>query len=119
MTKKQKELLDWLRTWFREHEHAPSLDEIAAGLGTAKSAAHRMLGMLERDGYIVRLPFSARNLRLTEMAVPPAPAPVDRMRAAVEALFSDGVLHEDESAGVAVVDMNRLGALELAWKGDA
>jgi DNA-binding IclR family transcriptional regulator len=112
MTPKQHQLLEWLRQWFRAHEYGPSYDEIAAALGICKSNVHRCVALLRRDGYLVR-EAGVRGLRLTAKGWGKT-SPL----AAARALIEDGIISEDENTGHAVVDMNRLGALELALKGD-
>lgn len=114
MTKKQKILLDWLRQWFRCHEYSPSYGEIIAALGlSTRSNACRYIKVLEREGYVTRQPGTARTLALTAKGRGEA-----SLTDAARALIEDGIISEDETTGRAVVDMDRLGALELAWRGD-
>ena len=63
LTKKQKELLDFLRE--REGEVSPSFDEMREALGLAsKSGIHRLVKGLEDRGYVNRIPNRKRTIRL-------------------------------------------------------
>ena len=63
LTKKQKELLDFLRE--QEGEVSPSFDEMREALGLAsKSGIHRLVKGLEDRGYVSRIPNRKRTIRL-------------------------------------------------------
>ena len=63
LTKKQKELLDFLQE--QEGEVSPSFDEMREALGLAsKSGIHRLVKGLEDRGYINRIPSRKRTIRL-------------------------------------------------------
>ena len=63
LTKKQKELLDFLRE--QEGEVSPSFDEMREALGLAsKSGIHRLVKGLEDRGYVNRIPNRKRTIRL-------------------------------------------------------
>lgn len=114
MTVKQAALLNWLRAWFETHMAAPSYQEIIDGIGMkSRSAAKRHIDLLQREGYVTRQPGTARTLALTAKGRGEA-----SLTDAARALIEDGIISEDETTGRAVVDMDRLGALELAWRGD-
>jgi repressor LexA len=67
MTKRQKEALDFIRSFDATNEIAPTFDEIRTGLGLAsKSGVHRLVTGLEERGLIKRLPHRARSIELTE-----------------------------------------------------
>ncbi len=67
MTKRQKEALDFIRSFDASNEITPTFDEIRAGLGLAsKSGVHRLVCGLEERGLIKRLPHRARSIELTE-----------------------------------------------------
>src|SRR3989442_15594009 len=75
LTKRQKELLDFLRTYIAEHGYAPTLDEIGRHFALGSLATvHKHLTNLERKGRIRRLANHSRALELTE--VPAAGAAV-------------------------------------------
>ena len=52
LTKRQRDVLDFLVKHFRENKRAPSLDEIGAGIGIEKSAVHGLVKALRRNGFI-------------------------------------------------------------------
>src|SRR2546427_12068504 len=75
LTKRQKELLDFLRAYIAEHGYAPTLDEIGRHFALGSLATvHKHLTNLERKGRIRRLANHSRALELTE--VPAAGAAV-------------------------------------------
>jgi len=55
-----------LRNFIVAHEHrtghAPSYEEMARGLGTSKSNAHRLASCLQERGYIRRVPRTSRSI---------------------------------------------------------
>ena len=65
LTRKQKELLDFLTAHARENEVPPSFDEMRDALGLAsKSGIHRLVSGLEERGYIRRLANRARAIEI-------------------------------------------------------
>src|SRR5690242_16702106 len=65
LTKRQKELLDFLRAYIAEHGYAPTLDEIGRHFSLASLATvHKHLQNLERKGRIRRLANHSRALEL-------------------------------------------------------
>lgn len=55
LTKRQKEILDFLKTFIEKHGYAPSLTEIAADFGLSSPATvHEHLKALEEKGFIQR-----------------------------------------------------------------
>jgi repressor LexA len=55
LTKKQKEVLDFVKKYTDKHGYAPSLDEVRKHFGLASaSTAHYYLSKLEEEGYIKR-----------------------------------------------------------------
>lgn len=114
MTTRQAAVLKWLRRWFASHLEAPSYQDIADGLGfRSKSQAYLAVDDLVRDGYVEREAGRARSIRLTAHG-----RGDDPLQAALRRLFDAGLIEEDEASGHAVVSMDALGALELAWRGD-
>src|SRR5207244_7261435 len=68
LTKRQKELLDFLRAYIAEHGYAPTLDEIGRQFALGSLATvHKHLTNLERKGRIRRLANHSRALELTEV----------------------------------------------------
>jgi repressor LexA len=65
VTRRQKELLDYLRGYIDAHGYAPTLDEIGKHFALASLATvHKHLQNLERKGRIRRLPNHSRALEL-------------------------------------------------------
>ena len=67
LTRKQKELLDYLTAHAEKSEVSPSFDEMRDALGLAsKSGIHRLVSGLEERGYIRRLANRARAIEITK-----------------------------------------------------
>lgn len=65
LTRKQKELLDFLTAHAEKSEVSPSFDEMRDALGLAsKSGIHRLVSGLEERGYIRRLANRARAIEI-------------------------------------------------------
>lgn len=65
LTRRETDLLNFLRTCEDTCMVPPSYDEMAAGIGLAsKSGIHRMLESMEKRGAIKRLPFTARTVKV-------------------------------------------------------
>ena len=83
LTKRQKEILDYVSGFIEAHGYAPSFEEIAEAFGyTSLATVHEHLSNLERKGYIRKSYNESRSLELTspdagapsEAAGAPAPA---------------------------------------------
>ncbi len=78
LTKKQYELLQFIRDRLSQSGVSPSFDEMKDALGLrSKSGIHRLISGLEERGFIRRLAHRARALevvKLPENATQPAPA---------------------------------------------
>ena len=65
LTKRQKELLDYLQAYIEEHGYAPTLEEIGRNFALGSLATvHKHLQNLERKGHIRRLPNRSRALEV-------------------------------------------------------
>ena len=65
MTKRQREALAIIRDFITEHGYPPTLQELAGLMGMkAKSAAHRMVGILVEEGHLEKDALKARAIRL-------------------------------------------------------
>ncbi|MGB1356903.1 MAG: transcriptional repressor LexA [Candidatus Puniceispirillaceae bacterium] len=65
LTRKQKDLLDYLTAHAETHDVPPSFDEMRDALGLAsKSGIHRLVSGLEERGYIRRLANRARAIEI-------------------------------------------------------
>lgn len=68
LTKRQKEILDLIKNFIKEHDYAPSYREIAENFGyksVATVAQH--IESLNRKGYLRKDPNMARSLQLTPL----------------------------------------------------
>src|SRR5262249_54202387 len=66
VTKRQKEMLDFLREYIDEHGYAPTLEEIGRHFSLGSLATvHKHLQNLERKGLIRRLANRSRALEVT------------------------------------------------------
>lgn len=69
MTRRQKEMFDYLRGYIAENGYAPTLEEIGRHFELASLATvHKHLQNLERKGVIRRLPNQSRALELATAA---------------------------------------------------
>ena len=65
LTKKQKELFDFLRKYILENEYSPSFEEMKSAVNLkSKSGIHRLITSLEQRGYIKRLKHKARAMEI-------------------------------------------------------
>lgn len=73
LTPRQRDLLDFIRSYIAKHESAPSYDEMAAGIGLrSKSPISDIIDALVERGAIDRLPNRARTVTLVEQPALPA-----------------------------------------------
>lgn len=74
LTARQREVLEWITCYMATHTHAPSLREIAAGLGMATpKQAQAVLQRLEDRGHLTWRRGAARSITLTGAAAPTVP----------------------------------------------
>lgn len=106
MTRREHDLITFLRRWFAEHEHSPSYAEIAAGLGLAsKQSVHRLIHQAVAKGLVSIDPHRARSLRLVNGE--------SELRAAAKQLIYN-VVAVRAGAGTTVVRTHDLDALDIA-----
>lgn len=75
LTAKQRELLNFLKEYQSEFDHAPSFDEMKNAIGLkSKSGIHRLVSALEERGHIRRL---ANRARAIEIIDTPSASPAD------------------------------------------
>ena len=66
LTKRQKEILDYVGGFIGSHGYAPSFEEIAESFGyTSLATVHEHLSNLERKGYIRKSYNESRSLEMT------------------------------------------------------
>jgi repressor LexA len=67
VTKRQKQILDYLKAYIERHDYAPTLEEIRRHFGLGSLATvHKHLQGLERKGFIRRLTHQSRALELAD-----------------------------------------------------
>lgn len=65
MTPRQRQTLDFIAAFIKQHGHSPSYREIADGTGiSATSAALRTVGQLHAQGHIIVRPGKHRSIEL-------------------------------------------------------
>ena len=65
LTRRQRQILDYLKTYIEEHQYAPSFEEIAAHFSFSSLATvHEHLTNLERKGFINRSHNESRSIEL-------------------------------------------------------
>ena len=67
LTKKQKELFDYLSSYIAKNEISPSFEEMKNAINLkSKSGIHRLITSLEQRGFIKRLKHKARAMEITK-----------------------------------------------------
>ena len=65
ITARQKRVLDYIRHYFDLHQEAPTIAEIGKQFGmTSSASAHNVVAILEREGFIRRIPNVSRGIQL-------------------------------------------------------
>jgi repressor LexA len=99
LTKRQKEILDYLGAFIEARGYAPSFEEIAEAFGYASLATvHEHLSNLERKGYLRKSYNESRSLELTR---PDAGAPsieLPLLGAVAAGLPIEAIAHEETLA---------------------
>ena len=68
VTKRQREILDYLASYIDDHQYAPSFEEIAAHFGfNSLATVHEHLTNLERKGLIQRSHNESRSIELVPL----------------------------------------------------
>lgn len=62
LTKRQAEILKWVKGYIGQHGYAPTMEEIAEAFGLWRTGVSQHLSLIERKGYIKRTPHVARGL---------------------------------------------------------
>ena len=71
-TKRQQEMLDFIKQFIAKVGCAPSLREIGEGIGMkSRGGVHQYLSGLHKKGLIVWIPSAVRTLKLTEKQLSP------------------------------------------------
>lgn len=114
MTRRQLDLLNFLRRWFAEHEHGPSYQDIIAG-SCFRSKGHLQVTLkrLEAHGRITMIPSRARSIRLVNNGDGRDTGRWTPLGEAARRVLAS-IAFEDPDAGMAVVSSDALGDLDLA-----
>src|SRR5450755_5088533 len=68
LTKRQKEVLDFLVSFETRHGYAPSFEEIGKGMKlTSLATVHKHISTLERKGFIRRGYNQSRSIEVTQL----------------------------------------------------
>src|SRR6185503_16062407 len=65
ITARQKRVLDYIKHYVELHQEAPTISEIGKQFGmTSSASAHNVVAILEREGFIRRIPNVSRGIQL-------------------------------------------------------
>ena len=71
LTRRQKQVLDFIVTFINRHRYSPSFEELADGLDlTSLATVHKHLQTLERKGYIRRGYNQSRSIEVVQLPRP-------------------------------------------------
>ena len=77
LTKRQKEILDFLKAFIDEHGYSPSFEEICAAFGyTSLATIHEHLTNLAAKGYIRKADRKSRSIEFPPETEPSVPLPL-------------------------------------------
>ena len=63
MTRKQSELLKYIKNYIKENDYSPSFNEMKAAVNLkSKAVVHRLIEALEKHNKIKRVKFSHRSI---------------------------------------------------------
>src|SRR5215471_17674434 len=69
ITARQRRVLDYIRRYVEQHQEAPTIAQIGKQFGmTSSASAHNVVGILEREGFIRRIPNVSRGIELVSGA---------------------------------------------------
>ncbi|MDT8368024.1 MAG: transcriptional repressor LexA [Longimicrobiales bacterium] len=101
LTKRQKEILDHIRSFIDDRGYAPSFEEIAQHFGYSSLATvHEHLGNLERKGYIRKAYNESRSIELIDRHAGGKPAVALPLLGTVAAGLPIEAIRDDESLAV-------------------
>jgi repressor LexA len=79
LTKRQKEVLDFLVTFLNKHGYSPSFEEIARSMKlTSLATVHKHITTLERKGFVRRGYNQSRSIEVTQLPKPVREQVLDR-----------------------------------------
>lgn len=84
LTKRQKEVLDYLVSFLNKRGYSPSFEEIARGLKlTSLATVHKHLSTLEKKGFIRRGYNQSRSIEVTQLPKPVREQVIERHSASL------------------------------------
>jgi len=73
ITARQRRVLDYIRHYVELHQEAPTIAQIGKQFGmTSSASAHNVVAILEREGFIRRIPNVSRGIELIDNGQPEA-----------------------------------------------
>jgi len=66
LTKKKKQILDYIKRYIKKHDYSPSLEEMAEHFKLVVSTIHQHIDELKRDGYLDKLDNQPRTIQISE-----------------------------------------------------
>src|ERR1043166_3911845 len=67
ITARQRKVLDYIRHYIDMHQEPPTIAEIGKQFGmTSSASAHNVVAILEREGFIRRIPNASRGIQLID-----------------------------------------------------
>jgi repressor LexA len=67
ITARQKRVLEYIKNYFELHQEAPTIAEIGKQFGmTSSASAHNVVAILEREGFLRRIPNVSRGIQLVD-----------------------------------------------------
>jgi repressor LexA len=119
LTRRQKELLDYLEEHIRNHGYAPTLEEIGRRFGlTSLATVHKHLTNLEEKGLIRRRAGHSRALELVPRNRPSESIELPLLGLAAAGRPIGGLLH-DETVSVPAAMVRRPDTFVLRVRGDS
>ncbi|HYL60201.1 MAG TPA: transcriptional repressor LexA, partial [Candidatus Acidoferrales bacterium] len=119
LTKRQKQLIDYLNNYIAEHGYAPTLAEVGAYFGLSSLATvHKHLHNLEQKGFIKRVHNHSRALEV-EPNEKPRPAGTVRLLGTVAAGAPIEAIENSETISVPDEFIRRDNTFCLRVKGDS
>ena len=101
LTKKQKQILDYLVEFYADYGYMPSYREIADKFDlSSPSSIHQYIKALEEKGYVVTAHNEARSIELTPKSMPAPPAVALPLSGLITAGEPIEAVEERESVGV-------------------
>lgn len=70
MTKRQRQVYDFIKDFWHQNKKGPTFREIAGHLNSAVGNAYFIVQCLEAQGYVERERYRHRTLKVTEKRVP-------------------------------------------------